>query len=703
MKNNKISQIPPYLAYYMKKDYEIKINSSKSKKQKIISNNPPMYKLIKKIQEKRKFENNFSKPKKINNYNNKDKLLKNSFINGDIINNLKLGKTLKPFIEQNIHLYKQNEKKILKNSSSSNSDIIKKNNEILNSLNNDSIKRENSFRKSAIVSYTNYELLNNPNRDSLKQINYNEIENYKAIKLLYTQKKINNKNKNYNNNNINIKNHFENINLNDEISFTDPKKNNDENKSKKTIKQIQIKKINVYPGISSIEIEKYNKNNRKNETKSRKERKKITSINNYKSNNNSNIINDNHNKKKSKKYSIRNDIKYNFSELENNSINNSYINKQNLNNDEKEIIIPITLEKKIQNEKNESFQNNITYSEAIPDEKNTNSPKTIRYNKQIYTNNYIADKFQLLFFDHENKKKKQIKNILFSFLNYNDLYNISLVNKYFYLTTLDKIYNKIIDNISNNKNLCNKLWEKIFKISKIKINEIDFNKSNEKCLNKYKDEINKDVSRTFPEEKIFEKNSENSKKLYNILITYSLINNKIGYSQGINFIAGIIYKIYKNEKISLIYLDSIITKLNFEKVFGVNNKLIDIMNIIKDLIKEFCPNFLIYMKKNEISHEMFTANWIITLFSKGYKNQQILLLIWNFIFIFGWKFIFLFIISMIMFFERKIINFDMFKFNIYMKEIFKSDAFINNYKEIINNTFNLMENKWILTDVNSIF
>ena len=192
-----------------------------------------MYKLIKKIQEKRKFENNFSKPKKINNYNHKDKLLKNSYINGDIINNLKLGKNLIPFIEQNIHLYKQSEQKILKNSSSSNSDITKKNNELLNSLNNDSIKRENSFRKSAIVSNTHYDLLNNPNRDSLKQINYNEIENYKAIKLLYTQKKINNKNKNYNNNNINIKNHFENINLNDEISFTDPKKNNDENKTKK--------------------------------------------------------------------------------------------------------------------------------------------------------------------------------------------------------------------------------------------------------------------------------------------------------------------------------------------------------------------------------------------------------------------------------------------------------------------------------------
>jgi hypothetical protein len=37
-----------------------------------------------------------------------------------------------------------------------------------------------------------------------------------------------------------------------------------------------------------------------------------------------------------------------------------------------------------------------------------------------------------------------------------------------------------------------------------------------------------------------------------------------------------------------------------------------------------------------------------------------------------------------------------------MKGIFKSDDFINNYKEIIDNTFNLMENKWILTDLNSI-
>ena len=126
------------------------------------------------------------------------------------------------------------------------------------------------------------------------------------------------------------------------------------------------------------------------------------------------------------------------------------------------------------------------------------------------------------------------------------------------------------------------------------------------------------------------------------------------------------------------------------------------MNLISDLIQEFSPNFFYYLNKNDISHEMFTANWIITLFSKGYKNLNVLFQIWNFIFIFGWKFIFLFIISIIMYFEKKIQGYDIFQFNFFMKNIFKEEAFINNFHFIVDNTFLLMENKWILTDINSI-
>ena len=40
------------------------------------------------------------------------------------------------------------------------------------------------------------------------------------------------------------------------------------------MKQIQIKKINVYPGISSIEIEEYNKNNQEKMKQNQKRKTK---------------------------------------------------------------------------------------------------------------------------------------------------------------------------------------------------------------------------------------------------------------------------------------------------------------------------------------------------------------------------------------------------------------------------------------------
>ena len=668
----------PSLDLYIKKGYNMKINSSYKSKNNTLSNNKinQINALTKKIQKKRKNEN-YSNPKLFSNNITKDKMFKNSYLSGDLSNNI-----MCLFDHNNI--YKKKEKKFLRNSSS-NSELRRRN----DIINHENLKKDNSFKRNILNNNNSTNDLFNNIKD-LKKGNVNYIKEENTVKFFFPNHKNNNKcNYIHLNNiksniiqNIDNNNHFNKINFpkkfyekdpiqKPEHSYTEPKILIDNNyQQKKSIKTIKIKKINPTNESNKI-INQFQKGF-------------ISLLGTQKKNNNNNKI---------KQYNHKNNF------CENNKSKDNNNEKKNKIFSEKDIF-DIILESK--NEKNDNFQNNnITFSE-IPDEEIDNiTPKTIRYNKQIYTNNYIADKFQLLFLENENKKKNKIKKLLLSFLNYNDIYNISQVNKYFYLTTLNIVYNKIINSISNNKN-SEKLWLKIYNISKIKINEIDFINSEKKCLNKYKEEINKDVSRTFPEEKIFEKNSENGKKLYNILITYSTINNKIGYSQGINFIAGIIYKKVKNEKLSLIYLDSILTKLNFEKVIGVNNHLINIMNLISDLIQEFSPNFFYYLNKNDISHEMFTANWIITLFSKGYKNLNVLFQIWNFIFIFGWKFIFLFIISIIMFFEKKIQGYDIFQFNIFMKNIFKEEAFINNFHFIVDNTFLLMENKWILTDINSI-
>ena len=58
--------------------------------------------------------------------------------------------------------------------------------------------------------------------------------------------------------------------------------------------------------------------------------------------------------------------------------------------------------------------------------------------------------------------------------------------------------------------------------------------------------IDTDLSRTFPEDPFFNKQST-IQKLKNILLAYSRRNVIVGYSQGFNFIVGRLLKILSNE------------------------------------------------------------------------------------------------------------------------------------------------------------
>lgn len=62
----------------------------------------------------------------------------------------------------------------------------------------------------------------------------------------------------------------------------------------------------------------------------------------------------------------------------------------------------------------------------------------------------------------------------------------------------------------------------------------------------YEQAIEKDLTRTFPEEEFFQK-KENLDKLKNILIAFSRRNSSIGYTQGFNFIVGRILEIVEDE------------------------------------------------------------------------------------------------------------------------------------------------------------
>lgn len=96
-------------------------------------------------------------------------------------------------------------------------------------------------------------------------------------------------------------------------------------------------------------------------------------------------------------------------------------------------------------------------------------------------------------------------------------------------------------------------WKQISGSNKEKENYPDYYKN---ILNdyldtipsKHKEIIEKDLSRTFPDDEYF-KNIDNINKLRNILIAYSRRNDSVGYCQGFNFIVGRILEIIDNEVI----------------------------------------------------------------------------------------------------------------------------------------------------------
>ena len=331
---------------------------------------------------------------------------------------------------------------------------------------------------------------------------------------------------------------------------------------------------------------------------------------------------------------------------------------------------------------------------SIPEENIQVIPlKTMKYNNQhiTATNKDIFLKIRKIF------QTEKILNCILLFLTKEDFYHLSFIDNFTYKILikliLNKLYNQIVKNINNN-NIVKKIWnQELLKYSDfIGINNLDTIYQNYimNSDNIYDKEITKDLLRTLPNDSSFQRGSSRYQKLFNILKAYSNYNNEIGYAQGMNFIVAKLIKFFDNEKESFIYLDSLFNKLNMVDVLGIKNNLEKKMKIVHFLLKTLCPDILFFLEKKKINHEIFTAKWYITLFSKNFKYDNILMAIWNFAIIFGWKFIFLFSISVIVSFKDKYINLDLYDFTQYMKNIFVFEHFKKKFNDVMKLTFNYM-------------
>ena len=470
-------------------------------------------------------------------------------------------------------------------------------------------------------------------------------------------------------------------------------------KMSNSIENMKNKRIN---GIPKLKIDltnfKFKKNNGlyintiSNEISERgigKERIKLLSINSYDNKNinnpsleNSfNIFNKDVNKKENLSPNINN-IKVKKNYFQNNKYSNIKIKTKSdrfYKNDK--IICSYTIKR------HKNTKNIYNYIKLIHQSNNNNDK-----NKRKTKNN-LSD----LIFSIKNIK---FKHYIENFLDTKSLMILSSINKIYYKNFRYIIYNKYYDKIildANKKENINQILKSLLKYSSIKLK----NKSKEEISQIYKsfnyksiynEHIIKDLTRTFPNDTTFNKNSLGYYKLFNLLTVYSNFNKQIGYAQGLNFLSAIGLSLFDTEQEAFVFLDGLLNRFDLVKYMGINNNnLVQNLKYFSNILNKYVSEIISFFESKLVNHEFFSTNWILTLFSNC-MNRNCLIIIWCFMIIFGWKFFYCFTIESLNIFKDDIIITEEKELNFKMKNLLSNDKFEKNMNRIIECTFQLMKN-----------
>ena len=409
------------------------------------------------------------------------------------------------------------------------------------------------------------------------------------------------------------------------------------------------------------------------------------------------------------KNEINNKKIINYTESENNSkILKNYSEKSNKFKKENKN----NLNKSIKNKKNENINNNknnsISNSDAykfIGDEeidtiedslKDCNNIRDIHVFKT--SNISFFKTMQIVYVDIENILL--IENIvekIFKFCDLKSLNKLCLLSKKIYQYIKPIIYKNIRNKVFNynkdaNNKYKNKIKSSLFKYSSLSeksplLLEKKYKDLLFENINKYDEQIKKDLTRTFPDNSSFQYGNNNYNKLYHVLTAYSNFNKNIGYVQGLNFLAANSIFVFEKEIDVFIFLDALIQKFKLEDIIGVISNNLNIkLEGITNYLNKYIPEINKYFAKMNLNYEFFIAGWVLTLFSNSMDSEH-LFYIWDYMIIFGWNYFNCFVVAVLKKYENEILSIPLNKLTFYMKNILRNESFQNEFENIIKYSF----------------
>ena len=157
--------------------------------------------------------------------------------------------------------------------------------------------------------------------------------------------------------------------------------------------------------------------------------------------------------------------------------------------------------------------------------------------------------------------------------------------------------------------------------------------------------IIKDLDRTYPLCQLFkEKYGKGQRNLFRVLSNYSKYNKKIGYVQGLGYLAAL-FLIYMDEESAFYMLHAVIKNYEMEGLYlpgfpDLKKKFYVLLN----LEKKFIPEIYNILKRDEALPSFYASEWFMCLFCKNLK-PSILVRIFDVFLYEGYKVIYRFAIA----------------------------------------------------------